>query len=389
MVLSGVRSALSSLANWLQPPNNEPRILDYNDVLAARALLKQLGLPMELALHILEHAQYWPKRTFAQDEGKTVKVATTMSVNRAAGLCLEAAVFNNPTVDSLHACGENVKIKALEFHIRSRDQGWTSERTSGTFNTWSWLEVSLLRGVDGHISYDGSNALPPSCWNDSVFESPNSFQEKVTPHGWQLMKRPAHAQQGPQAGEDDLAWYLQGNRVATQGRSEDYHVLWTHDGYEGNEGAGRGEGFLDELKDRDRLIVWARARVCEPVRTYHVVADIFVVAWLAMHRRRHQHHRILRLFVNLICFEQHYGGFSKGTSARLIHQDLVGSYQSWPLPTRLSTQLVACLTWHMNFSLSCSHHGLKVSSKSEQVYESSAQVDTVPEQSLKATHCLE
>jgi hypothetical protein len=280
-LLSGLQSILSSFTSP-QPPDNGPWILDYEDVLAARALLKTLGLPMELALEVLDYAQYWPTREFFTDEGTTVKAAATMFRSSAAALCLSADIFNDPVVDGLRAGGEKVKIKAIEFHVRSRDQGWTSERTQGTFSTSSWLEASILRGVE-----DYNTTFPPSCWLDSVFASPLSFQEHVMPHGWQLVKRSEHAEQGPQGGEGDLAWYLQGNRVATQGRSENYHILWTQDSCEGNEGAGRGEGFLSELKEGDRLLIWARAKVGHfsygLLDSGWTTANLLIVAWMAMH----------------------------------------------------------------------------------------------------------
>lgn len=218
--------------------------------------MKALRLPMELALEILDYAEYWPTRHFSSEEGKTVKVVATMFRSSAAGLCLDVDIINDPVVDSLRKAGEKVKTKAIEFQIRSRDQGWTSEPTRGTFNTSSWLETSIIRGMEDH-----NTQLTPSSWLDSVFESPRSFQQHITPHGWQLVGRPKSAEQGPQGGEGDLAWYLQGNRVATQGRTEEYKIRWTHDGREGNEGSGRGEGFLSELREGDRLLVWARAKV--------------------------------------------------------------------------------------------------------------------------------
>ena len=257
LITAGMQRLLPLLNNWLPEAEPEPWSLDYDDVLQVRALLKALGLPMELALEILDRAEYWPTRQFSMGEGSTVKVAATMFRSSVAGLCLDIDVFNHPSVHSLREGGEKVKVKAIDFHIRSRDQGWTSEPTQGTFSTSSWLETSILRGVD-----DYNTKLPPSCWLDSVFESPQSFQQHITPHGWQLVRRPEYAEQGPQGDEGDLAWYLQGNRVATQGRTGDYDVLWTHDDHEGNEGSGGGDGFLDELKEGDRLLVWARAKVC-------------------------------------------------------------------------------------------------------------------------------
>ncbi|KAH6637643.1 hypothetical protein C7974DRAFT_411114 [Boeremia exigua] len=241
--------------SWLPKGEPEPWELGYKDVLEARALLKAQGLPMELALDILDYAEYWPTRQFSTEEGKTVKVAATMFRSGSAGLCLDADVFNDPAVNSLREGKERLRIKAIRFRIQSRDQGWTSEPTQGTFNTSSWLETSILRGVE-----DSNTELPPSCWVDSDFESPQSFQEHITPRGWQLVKRPEYAEQGPQGGEGDLAWYLQGNRVAVQGRTEEYEVLWSPIDFEGNEGSGRGEEYVSELKEGDRVLVWARAK---------------------------------------------------------------------------------------------------------------------------------
>jgi len=81
----------------------------------------------------------------------------------------------------------------------------------------------------------------------------------MTDRGWSLVKRPESALQGPQDGEGDLAWYLQGNRVA--GPKDEYQIGWTEGGSRGNQGAGRGEGFVRELKQGDRILVWARAKV--------------------------------------------------------------------------------------------------------------------------------
>lgn len=251
-----VRHLLPWFKNRLPQQDPIPWRLDYKDVLQARALLNGLGLPMELVLNILEDAEYWPTRRFSTQEGRTVKVAATMSRSSAAGLCFDADIFNDPRVDRLRNDGEKIRIKAIDFHIRSRDQGWTSEPTRGTFSTSSWLEASILCGLDGHRT-----RLPPSCLLDSVFESPHTFQQHITPRGWQLARRPEFAEQGPQGGEGDLAWYLQGNRVATQGHAEEYDITWTRNAHEGNEGSGTGDGFLDELEDGDRLLIWARAKV--------------------------------------------------------------------------------------------------------------------------------
>lgn len=80
--------------------------------------------------------------------------------------------------------------------------------------------------------------------------------------GWELVERPASAKRYPQDESDKYAWYLQGNKVAVA-RPLTHNVIWSvaENETEGNEGAGKGDGFLDELRAGDRVLVWARARV--------------------------------------------------------------------------------------------------------------------------------
>lgn len=145
------------------------------------------------------------------------------------------------------------KIRSIEFQIESHDQGWTSERTHGTFSTSSWLEVSILRTDGADIS-----RVPTPQFLGGRFSNPSHFHDGVSNFGWYLVKRPHEAEQGPQGGEGDFAWYLQGNRVAA--KKGKYQVIWAQDGNEGNEGAGTGQGFLKELRYGDRVQVWARAK---------------------------------------------------------------------------------------------------------------------------------
>jgi hypothetical protein len=225
-------STIGGLFGWTQPPSSTWHYPSYEDVCEARAHLKALNLPTELALQILDHAQ-----------------------NCYAALCLDAGVFENAVVSAIRQGGEMAKIKSLEFHMVSRDQGWVSGNTRGTYSTSSWLEVSILRSLK-----DDHSQSPTTHYQNVDFYSPSDFHEAVSDDGWELVKRPDSAEQGPQGGEGDFAWYLQGNRVAV-GWGE-YRVLWAENRIEGNEGAGSGAGFLQELKEGDRVLVWARAKVC-------------------------------------------------------------------------------------------------------------------------------
>jgi hypothetical protein len=253
-VRDNVRNILPSLT-WLlgPPPPTAPFTAPtYNDVCQTRALLKSLKLPTELVLSILDHAQYWPIQEVTRGGGQATARGNRPS---AASLCLSANVFETPAVTDAAACGERAKIKKIEFDVKSHDQGWTSGSTQGTFSTSSWLEVSILRGA----SNNNSGITPvqrPDAWI-----CPQDYHTDMIGHGWSLVNRPESALQGPQGGEGNYAWYLQGNRVATR-ESEEYRIVWTEQGCEeGNQGSGSGEGFLQALREGDRVLVWARAKV--------------------------------------------------------------------------------------------------------------------------------
>ncbi|KAG9204662.1 hypothetical protein G6514_000446 [Epicoccum nigrum] len=267
---------IPSLYSWLTTPTRkEPWKLTYASVLEARSILKTTGLPTELALQILDHAEYWPSLSFSSHTPRLIKARATHTSPSAATLCLAAPILNP---DSLHTHGETPRVKAIDFHIRSRDQGWTSEPTRGTFHTSSWTEVSLLRGAPTNTpsstaaptnsfgSETDVSGLPPSCWLSAVFASPASFLAHILPRGWNLVPRPEEAEQGPQEGEGGLAWFLQGNRVATAGSCEEYSVRWIRDAGGGEEreeeeeGRGGGEGFVESVREGDWLLVWARAK---------------------------------------------------------------------------------------------------------------------------------
>ncbi|OAL46121.1 hypothetical protein IQ07DRAFT_518384 [Pyrenochaeta sp. DS3sAY3a] len=241
--------------DWLRvrPQDPGPFKPTYVDICLARAMLKTLRLPTELVLDILEHACYWPTYEFRPNPNSTAIAIAHLGRTSGATLCLEAAVFNNRIVNPIRRRGEKPQVKRIEFEISSRDQGWTSENTEGTYATSSWLEVSILRN-----NTDDNTSVPISL-PGTFLSSPLEYNQRVTlGSNWSLVRRPESAEQGPQDGEGDLAWYLQGNRVAAG--LQDYRVVWTLDGHEGNEGAGGGHGFLEELKDGDRIVVWGRAK---------------------------------------------------------------------------------------------------------------------------------
>lgn len=282
-----------SLFGWLPTSTHptEPFTPQYEDICQTRAILKALKLPTELVLQILDYAEYWPRFEYSMHHDDRKEASARLSRSSHAALCLDVGIFSNPTVDALRQNGEKIKIKALCFNIDSQDQGWTSENTMGTFNTSSWLEVSILRSANGN---DPRLLTGPGLLNTWI-KNPSDFHEAIADRGCFLVQRPPSAAQGPQDGEGDLAWYLQGNRVACKDGTR--FVVWSEDGLDVDEGAGRGEGFLQELKDGDRILIWARAKVCDCL--HFLVCQlqfmlITIVSWLEVHRRPSQSYYDLR-----------------------------------------------------------------------------------------------
>lgn len=256
-----ILSSLISPLKWIfgptpTPPPTGPFTPTYKDVCHARALLKSLSLPTELVLQILDYAQYWPVHEFSGSISRQLRAETRHFRPCVANLCFETAIFDNVICADIRSSGERCRVKSIEFDIVSRDQGWTSENTQGTFDTTSWTEVSIMRDTIG----EPNRSAPILRLRGVPIDCPASFQEGLVDQerGWELVKRPECASIGPQDGEGPFAWYLQGNCVAVGNR--EYRICWTEDGCRGNAGSGAGEGFVRELRDGDWILVWARAK---------------------------------------------------------------------------------------------------------------------------------
>ncbi|KAL1602738.1 hypothetical protein SLS60_006159 [Paraconiothyrium brasiliense] len=228
-------------------------IVSYADICVSRALLKSLGLPTELVLEILDYAHYEPVLEFVSG-GRQVVAEAVMGSATSARVCLPAEILSRNTICRLSGPSVTLKVKQIDFEIKSKDQGWTSQNTIGTFNTSSWLEVSIFRPGPLFLTLD---KLP--FW-DREYHNPQELQDHLLPRGHKLVdERPLSASVGPQEGESPIAWYLQGNKVA-QRQYIDYRVVWTPGDWEGSQGTGTGEGFFDVLKEGDSVLVWARAK---------------------------------------------------------------------------------------------------------------------------------
>ncbi|KAH6622240.1 hypothetical protein C7974DRAFT_218842 [Boeremia exigua] len=253
----------------------DPTLLDAETALA---ILASLRLPNEIALCILDQAQYWIKDEYNCEE-HTLLIDGAWSLDYSAVypyLCVRAY----PQLQ-----GRHLQLREITFTIVSHDQGWTTEDTQGTYQTSSWFEVSIIRpnmassdllepglrllrdmNIRGDI-VDGVKVAFDIIHSDGRFElvrRPSSDFEPQRVHCTEMMQVNS---QGEKEGE--YAWYLQGNEVARKKSVFEgemikrYRVTWgcKHNPVQvTNEGAGSGDGFIDSIEKDDYICVWARAK---------------------------------------------------------------------------------------------------------------------------------
>ena len=82
--------------------------------------------------------------------------------------------------------------------------------------------------------------------------------------GWEAVRRPDSADHRTWFSRDDIySWYLQGNKIIHREGDRTYKVVWSlyTDGFQGEEGAGNGDGFVEALQPRDRVVIRGRVKV--------------------------------------------------------------------------------------------------------------------------------
>jgi hypothetical protein len=252
-----------------------------NDIRSTRRILTSFGLPTELALQILDYARYWTLQTGESTE-RIVLYDTRQDIDFSE---IEPYLWL-PLDLSPEYDGEIPKIRELEFTIVSHDQGYTTPETSGShgsYNTSSWFEVSHCRERFNE-SFDHIDELDQICTNleqirkglhdyAKFLPRPSQEMEPQRKHCPEMMKitwSSNYKGWKPAKDEGTHAWWLQGNEVARdisifEGEMvKRYHVVWgcaANPRWEGNEGSGRGEGFVDSLKDGEQIVVFARVKV--------------------------------------------------------------------------------------------------------------------------------
>ncbi|KAF2253729.1 hypothetical protein BU26DRAFT_516032 [Trematosphaeria pertusa] len=251
-----------------------------DDVHAARSILSSLGVPNELVLEVLHFARYWPETTHETSDHFVLFDEKWDVDFTAAFPYLWVPIGSSDDPDD----EEQPKVREIEFLIVSHDQGWTTEDTAGTYKTSSWFEVSHARagpasdmppepmGPFPHVDR-AREYLLDGAHNIELMPRSSSEMEPQRLHCREMREVASEPEifrkRAPPSDEGRYAWYLQGNKVG-RGPSvfegdlvKRYRVVWgcaANPRWEGNEGAGRGEGFLDSLRNGDWIVVWARAK---------------------------------------------------------------------------------------------------------------------------------
>lgn len=248
---------------------------NQSDIRATRTILASLGLPTELILYTLDLARYWTRNIIeVSDHHVLMDEDWNLEYTAAYPYLLFPVSF------SAEPDGEQPKLRELEFLIVSHDQAWTTEDTKGTYKTSSWFEVSQCRtdnpwSIPERSQYCNVEEARHIWgeWGATLLPRPSQEMEPQRCHCPEMMKvswGDNNVEPKPDLDEGTHAWYLQGNEVARgigvfEGEMvKRYHVVWgcaANPRWEGNKGAGRGEGFVDGLHDGDFILVWARAKV--------------------------------------------------------------------------------------------------------------------------------
>ncbi|KAF1998841.1 hypothetical protein P154DRAFT_535939 [Amniculicola lignicola CBS 123094] len=240
-----------------------------HDVTMVHNILQTFRFPTELILEIIDHARYWPElcgsfehKSILADEEWTTSYT---QANLYKVFAVSSTLYHSKT-----------KLKEIEFEIVSHDQGWTTEGTKGTYKTTSWFEVSVLRPKYKRRR----NTRLAHTFEGRFFKHPEDAFDDIRKDGWDIVPRPSRERE-PQrlcyegmettsgVTEGEYTWWLQGN-IVTKGMSifdgemvKRYRVVWgchRNPVFEGNEGAGLGEGFVDSLQEGDNIAIWARAK---------------------------------------------------------------------------------------------------------------------------------
>ncbi|KAF8466716.1 hypothetical protein BDZ91DRAFT_724863 [Kalaharituber pfeilii] len=233
-----------------------------------------LQLPVEIALLILDFADYTPALTarMAKQTKVSASYAKTNDSNAATALLVTDPI------------PKGAKVKSITWWTKSNDQGWSGERAPGEYAaSWTWFEACILRHSNAATSSgsldasgageegDGEGAtVPPKLrlaeqlqtGSVDLTDPMNHFPEE----GWEEIK--------VRIGDIDVSrWVVQRNARAKR-EPKEHVVEWRKvrgrqmgvpaEGLEwGEDGKGFGKGFFEALREGDMVVLIGRARYPE------------------------------------------------------------------------------------------------------------------------------
>ncbi|KAI0332563.1 hypothetical protein GY45DRAFT_1433008 [Cubamyces sp. BRFM 1775] len=215
----------------------------------------RLGLPAELALAIVEEAEYYPvvrgERRGAQRILRALQDCP-QGGNCAAQLCVLTPVILGGTPR------ERCKIKRVTWTIESHDQGWGGE-VPGTYRSaFSWYEATIVRPRSTAVK-DGlaDGTVRPEDIMHWKYCSPRDARGDLAVIGLSLVPV-------PDTDPESFVWLVKRNRVA-RSHFVRYRIEWSAgenlDPAEAEgAGCGTGVGFIESLRPGDRIGLWMCAQ---------------------------------------------------------------------------------------------------------------------------------
>ncbi|KAI5888715.1 uncharacterized protein SCHCODRAFT_02692011 [Schizophyllum commune H4-8] len=235
--------------------------------------LVKLGLPVELALYILDLAEYWVREILCERAGELVVKAIGSPKNSSTWCYLVSPPLS-------------CRPRKIRFHVLSHDQGWGGPPDCRkTFRgSFSWTEVALMRPK--RTEADNGKRLPandekPAPSSEGALSDAPYLPGRLT---WVEATQAANFVDVTSDDPNDIALDdplyepveidgrthrpLQHNRVAVRA-SESHEIEWREDEgeveeYQGDRsddtGAGYGGGFVRAIQEGDCIAVFARAQ---------------------------------------------------------------------------------------------------------------------------------
>jgi hypothetical protein len=276
------------------------------ETLLVRSLLIQLKLPTELALAVIDLADYYP--VVRGHEATELDVpASTHRLNSAAVLY----AVTNPIPESVN--GERIRTRSVSFELRSHDQGWGGDRacrgmvplqlsncragilchscpccalylsiSMSPYSIYFWYiikhssEFISLRIPPRHLltaplysgTYSGSYTWFEACILRPIPCSPPARPLRLpytfNPHPTAVCLNPLGYTLVPcsaSSREETVIWHIQSN-VCARSQEMVHRVEWRPgEVQEMRPGRGIGKAFVEKLRPGDRVGVWVRALV--------------------------------------------------------------------------------------------------------------------------------